>query len=231
MVQTGHGSGAIRYRAPDNYGGTARTGLVMVRWPTPTEGQNVQVTQSGCLYATAGATAFGSAGGSGSLSIYSTPEPYCGGPFGDACVWTARSDVAWITITTSMPRNGDDVCSFTVVTNDSAQARSGTITIASQGRGHHAGGAVTLGFASPPMTRAGVGAANSESASAATSRRQASSAMSSIPSFLPRLREYLLSFALFQCSCTPRLASGLPVPFGSYTVPDGGFAACAASCR
>jgi len=130
--QTGRGSGSIRFRAPDNYVGTARAGLVMVRWPTQTEGQNVQVTQSGCLYATAGNTAFGSAGGSGRLSVYSTPDPYCGGPFGDACVWTARSDVAWITITTAMPRNGDDDVLFTVATNESTQARSGTITIASK---------------------------------------------------------------------------------------------------
>ena len=130
--ENGRGPGTIRFRAPDNYSGAARTGLVMVRWPTQTEGQNVQVTQSGCLYAVAGATAFGSAGGSGRLSVYSMPDPYCGGPFGDVCVWTARSDVAWITITTPMPRNGDDDVSFTVAANDGTQARSGTITIASK---------------------------------------------------------------------------------------------------
>lgn len=42
-------------------------------------------------------------------------------------------------------------------------------------------------------------------------------AMSSIPFPVPRLREYFLSVALFQCSCAPRLARGFSAPgwFGS----------------
>ena len=43
---------------------------------------------------------------------------------------------------------------------------------------------------------------------------------SSIPRLRPRLREYFR--ASFQCSCTPRLARGVPDATGSYTVPDGG---------
>ena len=42
-----------------------------------------------------------------------------------------------------------------------------------------------------------------------------SRATSSIPSLLPRLREYFFSAALFQCSWTPRLESRVPSPSGS----------------
>ncbi len=68
-----------------------------------------------------------------------------------------------------------------------------------------------------------------ENASPSERTRQ-TDAIRSIPSFLPRLREYFLSAALFQCSCTPRLAS-CPLLSGLYTVPEGGLPACAASCR
>ena len=42
-----------------------------------------------------------------------------------------------------------------------------------------------------------------------------SRATSSMPSLLPRLREYFFSAALFQCSWTPRLESRVPAPSGS----------------
>jgi len=54
-------------------------------------------------------------------------------------------------------------------------------------------------------------------------------ATSSMPSPLPRFREYFFSTGLFQCSCTPRLARRSPC--GAYTVPDGGESASAASCK
>jgi hypothetical protein len=39
------------------------------------------------------------------------------------------SDVPWITITTSMPRFGDDPVAFTVAANPGAAARTGRITV------------------------------------------------------------------------------------------------------
>lgn len=40
-------------------------------------------------------------------------------------------------------------------------------------------------------------------------------AINSIPFPVPRLREYFRSAALFQCSWTPKLCSGVPSPSGS----------------
>ncbi len=40
-----------------------------------------------------------------------------------------RADVPWITITSSMPRTGDNPAAFSVAANDGASARVGTITV------------------------------------------------------------------------------------------------------
>jgi hypothetical protein len=44
-------------------------------------------------------------------------------------VWTAVSDVAWITITNPGSHQGDDPFRFTVATNGGTSARTGTITV------------------------------------------------------------------------------------------------------
>lgn len=128
--RSGAGSGTVRFKVGDNYD-APRSGVVMVRWPTPTEGQNLRIAQAGCHYAVSlGAFAFSAAGGTGTFGVVQQSEPYtCGGPTQDACVWTAQSDEAWITVTSSMPRSGDNPVSFAVAANDSASARTGTITV------------------------------------------------------------------------------------------------------
>ena len=42
------------------------------------------------------------------------------------------SDPAWITITSSMPRTGDNPVAFTVAPNASTSSRTGTITVRDQ---------------------------------------------------------------------------------------------------
>ena len=91
----------------------------MVRWPTPTAGQNIRVAQAGCRYGVS-RTAIGivAAGGSSSFDVVQQSDPTeCGGATQDRCVWTARSEVPWITITSSMPRSGDNPVAFTVAAN------------------------------------------------------------------------------------------------------------------
>jgi hypothetical protein len=53
----------------------------------------------------------------------------CGGATQDRCVWTAKSDASWITVTTSMPQMGDNPVSFTVAANTDTSARTGTIAV------------------------------------------------------------------------------------------------------
>jgi hypothetical protein len=128
--QSGSGSGTVRFRVSDNYD-PPRSGIVMIRWPTPTEGQNLQIAQAGCHYAVSLTTfGFSAAGGTGRFDVLQQSDPNtCGGATQDRCLWTARSDVAWITVTTSMPQTGDNPVSFTVAANESATPRAGTIAV------------------------------------------------------------------------------------------------------
>ena len=62
--------------------------------------------------------AFTSAGGTGSIAV-AIPA---------GCTWTAQSQAPWITITSSMPRAGDNPVAFVVAAN-SGPARTGRITV------------------------------------------------------------------------------------------------------
>ena len=126
----GTGPGTVSFRVTDNYD-APRTGIVMVRWPTPTAGQNVRVQQAGCRYAVSTSSLnMAAPGGTGRFDVYQQSDPLeCGGALQDRCRWTAQADVPWITITTSMPQVGDNAVAFTVAANDSAVARSGIITV------------------------------------------------------------------------------------------------------
>ena len=94
-------------------------------------GQNVRIAQAGCRYAVSKtAIGFAAVGGSGTFDVIQQSDPTeCGGATQDRCVWSATADVPWITITSSMPRSGDNPVAFTVVANAGADARVGTITV------------------------------------------------------------------------------------------------------
>jgi hypothetical protein len=127
---SGTGSGTISIRFTENYD-APREGIVMVRWPTSTAGQNIRVAQAGCRYAVSRtAFSFTATGGTGTFDVIQQSDPTeCGGATQDRCVWTARSDVPWITITSSMPRSGDNPVAFSVAPNDAASPRTGTIVV------------------------------------------------------------------------------------------------------
>jgi hypothetical protein len=129
---SGNGSGAVTLRVPANWA-PPRAGVVEVRWPAPTLGQNLHIAQAGCSYAVSrDAFTFGADGGSATLDVIQQSDPIaCGGPLQNACLWTATSAVSWITITSTLPRTGDDRLAFSVAPND-GPARSGTLLV--QGR-------------------------------------------------------------------------------------------------
>jgi hypothetical protein len=127
----GTGSSDIAITFSENYL-APREGIVMLRWPAPTAGQNVRVAQAGCLYfLTPSDISVAAAGGSGSsFDVHQQSEPAtCGGPTQDRCTWSAVSNVPWITISGSMPRTGDDRVFFSVTTNTGTAARVGRITV------------------------------------------------------------------------------------------------------
>jgi hypothetical protein len=127
--ESGSGSGAVTFRVSDNWS-APRSGVIEVRWPAATAGQNLHIAQAGCSYAVSrDAFSFGADGGSAFLDVYQQSDPIaCGGPLQNACLWSATADAPWIAITTSLPRKGDDRLSFTVAPND-GPARSGTIRV------------------------------------------------------------------------------------------------------
>ena len=129
----GSGPSQVRFRVGDNYD-APRQGRMMVRWPTPTAGQNLLVSQAGCRYAvTVPAFTVVAAGGTNQFDVLQQSDPTeCGGPLQNGCLWSAVSDVPWITVTSSMPRRGDDRVVFSVAPNTGTTPRSGTITVRDQ---------------------------------------------------------------------------------------------------
>jgi hypothetical protein len=123
------GPGEASFRVGDNYD-APRIGVLKLRWDTPTAGQNVRISQAGCRYAvsTTGMNV-PAGGGTFTFDVYQQSDPLeCGGPLQNGCVWTAAADAAWVTVTTPMPRAGDDRVSFTVSSNAGA-LRSARITV------------------------------------------------------------------------------------------------------
>lgn len=127
---TGSGTGQIQVAFSSNYD-APRSGTVMVRWPTPTAGQNLQVDQAGCMYGVSqSAFVFPAGGGNGSFMVLQQSDPIvCGGPLQNACVWTPTTNVSWIMITTPGQHVGDDNVSFTVAPNGTGSGRVGTIQV------------------------------------------------------------------------------------------------------
>jgi hypothetical protein len=128
--QSGTGPGTVSFTVGENWA-APRGANVMVRWPTPTAGQNLHVAQAGCRYAvSSSAISIAASGGPGHFDVFQQSDPLeCGGPLQNGCRWSAEADVPWITITTSMPQAGDNPVAFTVAANGGAQARTGTIKV------------------------------------------------------------------------------------------------------
>jgi len=127
---SGAGSGTVTFTLGDNYD-AARLGVIEVRWPTPTTGQNVRVYQEGCLYTTSrDSFDVPASGGDFAVDVYASPtDPACGGPLQDVCLWSAVASAPWVTVLTTMPRRGDDRVFFRVTANGTGSARTATISV------------------------------------------------------------------------------------------------------
>lgn len=127
---SGTGSVTVSAQHTANYD-APRSGILMLRWPTATAGQNVLVEQAGCTYATSVDTvAVPATGGTASFDVLQQSIPVsCGGPLQDRCQWRATTTAPWITITTTGDRVGDNPVAFTVAANTSTEPRSATIVV------------------------------------------------------------------------------------------------------
>ena len=114
---SGSGNGTVTLSVAANTGASPRDGTVTVA------GQTFTVTQAGaaCTYALAptGASAT-SSGGPGTVSVSAA----------SGCVWTASSNVAWLSITGGASGSGNGTVAYSVTANPATSARSGTLTIA-----------------------------------------------------------------------------------------------------
>jgi len=128
--QSGSGPGSVIFTFTDNFD-AARQGIIQVRWPTPTAGQNVRVYQEGCTYyTTVPDIGVPASGGRYNFDVFASPtNPVCGGPLQDACAWSAVSSASWVTVTTPMPTNGDQRVYFDVAANGTGATRTATITV------------------------------------------------------------------------------------------------------
>jgi hypothetical protein len=123
----GAGSAVMRFANSIYTGLQPRKTAIEVRWPTPTAGQNVWVTQEGCWYALApNVRDIGAAGGASQITVLASPASV---DCMVGCPWTAQSLVPWLEITSSMPKAGDDLLFFRVAPNTTGQPREGQIRI------------------------------------------------------------------------------------------------------
>ncbi len=127
---SGNGPATVRFTVSDNWD-APRLGVLMLRWPTVTAGQNVRVSQAGCRYAVSTSSiAAVAAGGAYTFDVIQQSDPLeCGGPLQNGCVWSAVSNAPWITVTSSMPRRGDDRVTLQIAANDSTAPRSGSVSV------------------------------------------------------------------------------------------------------
>jgi hypothetical protein len=123
----GSGSETIRFSMNTYTEENSRAAALQVRWPTPTAGQNVWVTQEGCRYAVSVETqTFTADGGNGTVYVYGDPiSTTCT----IGCPWTARSQASWIRIVTPMPNAGDDRFTYQVDPNPGSQERVGQVLV------------------------------------------------------------------------------------------------------
>lgn len=130
---SGTGAGIITLAFPSNYD-APREAVVTVMDSSGKAGHDLRVSQAGCFYGvTQNSFSFSSDGGSGRFDVIQQTVPtICGGPQQDACQWTAMSDAFWISVSTPMPRVGDDAVFFTVAPASGAASRTGTIVMRDQ---------------------------------------------------------------------------------------------------
>jgi hypothetical protein len=123
----GSGPATIRFSMDAFTEEASRAAALRVRWPTPTAGQNVWVTQEGCYYAVTVTEAnFTADGGRGTVDVFGDPRS-TGCAIG--CPWTAAPQASWIHIVSGSPGAGDDRFTYQVDANPGNQPRVGQILV------------------------------------------------------------------------------------------------------
>lgn len=116
---TGTGNGQIAYLVRENFTGRFRVGAINVAGLTFIINQDGGEAEN-CNYALVPSfESFPASGGSGSVTIIA----------GEECIWRARSNAPWITITSDSSGLGTGTITYSVGPHAGASGRKGTITI------------------------------------------------------------------------------------------------------
>jgi hypothetical protein len=131
---SGYGPGSITFNVGTNYEAPPRQGNIEVRWPTPTAGQNVRVSQSGCFYRfLQPVLTVGPFGGDFTVDVSAySDNNACEGALQTGCTWTAVSSASWVTVLNGGRHGGLDVLFIRVSPNTTSQYRQATITVQDQ---------------------------------------------------------------------------------------------------
>lgn len=116
----GTGSDLVTYEVRENLTGLSRVGTLTIARRTFTITQTGVAAGSCTNSISPSGSVFGSGGGLGSVTIVAGPQ----------CVWTATSNVGWITFTSPTNGLGNGSVNYSVGENNTGAARKGTITIA-----------------------------------------------------------------------------------------------------
>ena len=112
---TGSGNGTVGYAATANTTASSRTGTLTIA------GKTLTVTQVACSYAVTPATqSIGAQGGTADATIATTT----------GCPWTAVSNAAWLSITSSGSGSSNATVNYSIAANTTTTSRNGTLTIA-----------------------------------------------------------------------------------------------------
>ncbi|MEN3332135.1 MAG: hypothetical protein V7641_1500, partial [Blastocatellia bacterium] len=118
----GGGNTTITYEVRENFAAHFRIGSITAGGQSFTVNQAGTSPSSCALNVTPASLSMGPSGGNGSLNIATEA----------GCLWTAKSTVSWITITSSPSGFGPGTVSLHADANPSSSARKGIITIAGQ---------------------------------------------------------------------------------------------------
>ncbi len=114
---SGSGDGTASFTVDAKTATTSRQGTITIAGKTYTVSQ----AAAACTFSISPTSAsFTSAGGTGRITVTTTA----------GCAWTAKSNVAWITITAGASGSGSGAVSYSVAANTSTASRTGTITAA-----------------------------------------------------------------------------------------------------
>jgi hypothetical protein len=118
---SGNGSGFVEFSVTST-SGPARNGTLTIAGQTFTVHQAAAAAPCSYTISPTSVTLLASGGSGINVSVSTT-----GG-----CAWTATSNALWITITSGASGSGNGSVTFSVATNSSGAARTGTLTIAGQ---------------------------------------------------------------------------------------------------